>query len=103
METSFRRIDANRFTAVVYRDGKAVSRGKVVLGGMFGRGMTYSMDDRAPDNSYNEMLGAGADDQGLHLKVGGMSDLRGSGRGHLTSEGAAEVFWSLLIERLQGD
>ena len=40
VEASFRRLDANRFTAVVYREGKAASRCSVVLGNAIGRGIT---------------------------------------------------------------
>jgi hypothetical protein len=67
IETSFRRIDANRFTGVIYRDGKAAARCKIVLGGMFGRGISFSYNDQASDNSSNENMSVDADDHGLYL------------------------------------
>jgi hypothetical protein len=102
IETRFRRIDANHFTAVIYRDGDAVSRGKVTLGGMFGRGISYSNRDGAHDNSSNENMTVESDNQGLHLKPLGIPHFDTKpGEQHLTFEGAAEYYWSLLIERLQ--
>ena len=56
IDTAFKRIDANRFTAVIYRNGKAVSRCKIMLGGMLGRGISYSSNDQADDNSCNDSL-----------------------------------------------
>ncbi|WP_441480765.1 hypothetical protein [Bosea sp. 2KB_26] len=93
IDTTFKRIDANRFTAVIYRNGKAVSRCKIVLGGMLGRGISYSSNDQANDNRCNDSLAVETDAQGMFLKpIMGMShfggepeaapDLRG-GRGVL--------------------
>ncbi|MBU3891055.1 toll/interleukin-1 receptor domain-containing protein [Methylosinus sporium] len=101
IRTTFRRLDANRFTAVVYRAGAAVARCKIALGGMFGSGVTFSYSDQAADNSCNESLSVEADDQGLYFKAMGMASMgRGADR-HLTFEGAAEYYWGLLIEPLQ--
>lgn len=102
IETSFRRVDANRFTAVIYRAGKAVARCKIMLGGMFGRGITYSSDDRASDGSCNESLSVEADEQALFLKALGMSHItREHASQHLSFEGASEYYWAMLIEPLQ--
>ncbi|MEH6721401.1 MAG: TIR domain-containing protein, partial [Aurantimonas endophytica] len=38
IETRYKRVDGNRFTAVVYRDGDAKARCKIMLGGMMGNG-----------------------------------------------------------------
>lgn len=93
IRATFRRLDANRFTAVVYRDGAAVARCKIALGGMFGSGVTFSYSDQAADNSCNESLSVEADDQGLYFKAMGMASMgRGADR-HLTFEGAAECYW----------
>lgn len=102
IETTFRRLDANRFTAVVYDRGKAVSRCSVVLGGMFGNGISYSANDRAESNSFNENLRAEADDQGMFLRSLGMSSMRNDDERKLTPEGASELYWEMLIGRLQG-
>jgi hypothetical protein len=53
IEGRFRRIDANRLTAVVYRDGHAVARCSIFLGdrGGFGGGIAYSNNDSGMTNS----------------------------------------------------
>lgn len=99
--SKFRRIDNNRFTAVIYRDGTAVSRCKIMLSGMFGNGISYSSNDQASDNSCNEYLSVDNDDQNLFLKPMGMAAHMGQSEAHLTPEGAAEYYWSLLIQPMQ--
>jgi hypothetical protein len=104
IDTAFKRIDANRFTAVIYRNGKAVSRCKIMLGGMLGRGISYSSNDQADDNSCNDSLAVETDAQGMFLKpIMGMPHFGGGGRDkqHLTFEGAAEYYWDALIGNLQ--
>ncbi len=101
LSTRFRRIDANHFTAAIYRDGEAVSRCKITLGGMFGRSVGFSYNDQAGDNSFNENLSVEADDQHLFLRSMGMAMHEGNGERNLTQEGAAELYWSLLIQPLQ--
>lgn len=101
IEFGFRRIDANRFTAILYREGKAVARCKIVLGGMFGKGITFSHNDQASDGSMNENLSVEADDQGLYFKALGFAHFGREKEEHLTFEGAAEYYWSMFIERLQ--
>lgn len=101
LSTRFRRVDANRFTAVVYRDGAAIARCKIVRGGMLGNGISYSVNDRADDNSYNENLSVEHDDQNMYLKPLGMQIHAGEREAHLTAEGASEYYWSMLIRPLQ--
>jgi len=101
IETTFRQVDANRFTAVIYRNGKAISRCKIVLGGMFGHGINYSHNDQGSDNSLNESLSVEADDQSMYLKAFGWASTQGRKDRHLTFEGAAEYYWSMLMEPLQ--
>jgi hypothetical protein len=97
----FRRIDANRFTAAVYKNGKSVSRCTVFIGERFTfGGIAYSATDTTESNSYNECLTTEVDDQILYLRSSGMA--RGD-RSKLSQEGAAEFYWSMLIERLQGN
>jgi hypothetical protein len=101
VEARFRRIDSNRFVGTVYLQGKAVSRCKVVLGGMFGKEISYSFSDQPTDGSINESLRVDGDDQNLFLKPLGMAQ-HGSGQSRkLTFEGAAEYYWSLFIQALQ--
>lgn len=103
IETRYRRIDGNCFTAVIYQDGKKAAGCTVRLGGMFSDGITYSDGDNVAGNSYNESLSVGKDDQKLFLKAMGMPHFITVGDNKMLSqEGAAEYFWSLLIRPLQG-
>lgn len=100
----FRRIDLRTFTATVYRDGRRVGGCTVHNGGPrgFGGGLTYSHDDDGQPGSFNESLSVGATDQTLYLQPLGMPMASGVHRdSKLAFEGAAEYFWSLLIEPLQ--
>jgi len=99
IQTTFRQIDANRFTAVIYQKGKAVSRCKIALGGMFGAGISFSYSDQASDNSLNESLSVKADDQGLYLEALGFAGPHE--KKHLTFEGGSEYYWAMLVEPLQ--
>jgi hypothetical protein len=105
IEGRFRRIDANRFTAVAYREGQAVARCGVRLGHPTGMlsGITYSENDRADNGSYNESLSVKHDDQTLYLKALGMSMLLRGGRheGKLSLKGGAELYCDLFIAPLQ--
>ena len=101
VEGAFRRIDANRFGAVVDRDGRAIARCTIFIGGgHFANGIAYSASETTESNSYNENLTIEADDQMLYLKASGMSH-RATGQGKLSQEGAAEHYWGMLIEPLQ--
>jgi hypothetical protein len=104
IEGTFRRIDANRFTAVAYRSGQAAARCSISLGGLglFSGGIAYSANDAAESNSFNERLSVGADEHALFLTALGMSRLgHGNERGKLSMQGGAELFWGLFIEPLQ--
>lgn len=101
VETNFRRVDANRFTAAVYKDGKAVARCAVFMDGSMGRGISFSNSDNAMGNGFNENLRVDADEQGMFLRSMGMA-MTGSGREQkLTHEGGAELYWEMLIGRLR--
>jgi hypothetical protein len=105
IEGRFRRIDANRFTAVAYRDGQAVARCGIRLGHPTGMlsGITYSHNDSAENGSYNESLSVEHDNQTLYLKALGMSMMGSGGRqqSKLSLEGGAELYWDLFIAPLQ--
>lgn len=99
-EGVFRRVDANRFFATIYKDGKDVARATVYMGGMLG-GINYLQGESNSSNSSNESLSVGDDDQMLFLTSMGMSSF---GREHdrkLSQEGAAELLWELTIDTLQ--
>ncbi|MEA2822989.1 MAG: hypothetical protein QOJ86_4993 [Bradyrhizobium sp.] len=99
IETAFRRIDANRFSAVVYKNGKSVSRCTIFIGDRFlSDGIAYSSSETTESNSYNECITVEADDQALFLR--GRMATR-SDNSKLSQEGAAEFYWSMLIAPLQ--
>jgi hypothetical protein len=101
IEASFRRIDANRFSAVVYKNGKSVSRCTVFISDRFtSGGIAYVANETTESNSYNECLTIQADDQSLYFRGIGMAR---SESGQLSQEGAAELYWSLLVEHLQSN
>jgi len=102
LRTTFRPIDANRFTAVIYRGGAKASACTVSLGSMMGD-ILYSSTENARDNSCNESLSVKYDDQSLFLEPMGMSMMYSGGNKDkkLSLEGGAELFWGLLIEPLQ--
>ncbi len=102
IETSFKRIDARRFTAVIYRNGQAASRCQIFLGGLGGTmdSILYSMNDTPFDSSFNESVSVEEGEQMLGLQPLGMSR-PSTERQVLTQEGAAEFYWTILIEPLQ--
>jgi hypothetical protein len=102
LETSFKRIDATRFTAAIYRDGDALARCRIQLGGGLGNGITFSHGHSLSANAYNESLSVEVGEQALFLRALGMAMHRSSDReGKLSAEGAAEYYWGLFIEPLQ--
>lgn len=101
IECRYRRVDANRFTATIFRSGKKKCECAIVLGGAFrDGGITYSNDATSRGNSFNESLSVGNDDQTLFLQPMGMS-FRGTREDKLSSEQAAEYYWDMLIASLQ--
>lgn len=103
IESDFTRIDALQFSAVIYRRGKAAGRCRIRLNpssGAFGSGITFSHDN-SDHGGFNESLSVDADDQALFLRPMGMQSRRGGDDSHLSEEGAAELYWEMLIEGLQ--
>lgn len=97
---TFRRVDANRFFATIYKDGQDVARATVYLGGMLG-GINYLQGETTSSNSSNESLSIDANDQMLFLTSTGMSSFGKEREKKLTQEGAAELLWGLVIDPLQ--
>ncbi|MEP6605295.1 MAG: toll/interleukin-1 receptor domain-containing protein [Nitrosospira sp.] len=77
LEGTFRRIDANRFYAAVYRNGKDVARCTVYIGdGVFGDGICYVNRETTDSNTMNDSLRVeGGGDQALFLTSSGMASL----------------------------
>jgi hypothetical protein len=98
----FRRVDANRFFAAIYQDGKDVARATVYIGGeTFGRGINYVQGETTSSSTINESLMVHADDQALYLTTMGMTSLSRVHDQKLSQEGGAELYWGMLIGRLQ--
>jgi len=97
-EGVFRRVDANRFFATIYKDGKDVARATIFIGGgAFGNGINYVHGETTGSNSINETLSVDADDQMLYLTTMGMAILGQDRERKLSQEGAAELLWDLVI------
>ena len=71
IEHSFRRIDANRFTATAYRNGEKKCQCSVYLGG-FPNAISYAMGEDARGTGFNESISVENDDQLLYFKCLGM-------------------------------
>lgn len=99
-EGVFRRIDASRFIAAIYKDGHDVAKATVYTGGQLGVGIYYIQGDSYSSNSYNESLSVKADDQALYLSCLGMS-FHGNHSQKLSQEGAAELCWGIVIAPIQ--
>ena len=98
----FKRIDANHFTASIYENDKNVSSCKIwISSGMFGgHSISFSYDAHSSDNSMNDSLSMGYNDNNLYFSAMGMYGGQ-SENNELTQEGGAEHFWNNLIAPLQ--
>jgi hypothetical protein len=99
-DVAFRRIDANRFTASIYRGGENVARCKIWMGGLGNNGIAFSYNANPDDNSLNESMSVETGEQSLLFRPLGMQ-MRHVPEGGLGLEGAAEYYWSMFIDRLQ--
>jgi hypothetical protein len=101
IETRFKRIDANQFTATIYAGGQLASSCRIWMGGRetFG-GIALSLGERGYGDGIHESLSVGDDGYSLYLKPLGLF-IRDRANQQLTYEGGAEAFWSKLIEPLQ--
>lgn len=102
IETDFKQIDGNTFTATIYENGKSKSECSVSLSNGFGgNGIAYSASKSSRGNSFNNMLTISDDGNSLGWSNSfGLGNRRGSDS-QLTAAGAAESFWSILISPLQ--
>jgi len=102
IEGSFRRVDANRFFATIYQNGKDLARCTIYMGGStFSGGINYLQGHSSESNSMNESLSVQADDQTMYLRPMGMAFMGGARDPKLSLEGGAEFFWDILIRPLQ--
>ena len=102
VETDFRQIDANRFEAVVFVDGREQSRCGIWLGGLSQTDELFFSDNGVGNgNSYNESMSVRDDGYSLYLEPMGITYLEQQQETELTHDGAAEYFWNLFVERLK--
>ena len=105
IETRFKRIDSQTFTATIYRNGNVASQCCIRCGGRrsFGNGITYSSDIDSRGNSFNESLSIEVGEQSLSLRPMGMGYIHHGDhqQANLTAEGASEYYWKMLIDPLQ--
>lgn len=102
ISTRFIRVDAETFTAVIYISGEKKSECAVNHHTPFReRGVTYSNNaSTRGSNSYNEILTVGNDDQKIFFNAMGMSNFKTNNK-VLSHEGAAELFWEILMRPIQ--
>lgn len=96
------RVDSRRFLAVIYKHGKIVARCAIALGGfgMLGSDRSITFSNNPEGGGVNGWLSVEADSQSLFFKSS-MPARNGEQRVHLSPEGAAEQYWSILIGPLQ--
>ena len=99
VKVSFRRIDANTYSAAIYRQGALASRCFISIADQFhSRGsIQYSLES---GRGFNESLYVETDENGLYLRAMGISS--GQRREQqLTQRGGAELYWDRFMEPLQ--
>jgi hypothetical protein len=103
IETRFKRIDANQFTAAAYVSGTSRSRCNIYNGGQhaFDNSIRYAIGESGHGGGFNEALHVADDGHDLFLKPLGMMIHLRRDDALLTQQGAAEYFWSAFIEPLQ--
>jgi hypothetical protein len=102
IEGETRRIDANCFTASLYRDGKTVAECTIFMGMGFAGDIAYSGKITTSRSSFNESMSINDDGQALYLKALGMASMGSrSENDKLSQQGAGEYFWAMFIEPLQ--
>jgi hypothetical protein len=101
VETKFKRIDAEHFSAVAYVQGDVRSYGRVWLGGRtsFTGGIGYSSNEGGGDNSFNEALSVEDDGYTLRLKPLGMAS-HGSHE-PMSAEQAGGYLWEVFLKPLR--
>lgn len=102
IEGVFERLDSSRFFATVYRNGAIVAQGTVYVGrDHWSSGICYVNGQSTTGSAMNECLTVDSDDQALFFRSMGMASFGGERDQRLSADGAAELFWSILISPLQ--
>lgn len=97
----FEQVDSRRFSASIYRAGAAVAECTISLGGHSGGGreITYADGIASHVSGYNESLMMSEDALALFFKP--MMNFGGSREEQFSPSGAAEYYWSKLMDHIQ--
>lgn len=95
VETRFRRIDGNHFTAAIYESGALRASCTVRLGGPLGD-ITYAQGENAHAGTANDWLTVEDDGTTIYLTA---PMLKMGRQAKLTMEGAAEHLWDQLLKQ----
>ena len=103
VEADFQRVDATRFMAVAYIDGKLKSEITVWRAGHrgFGGSLAYYRGRTTESNAIHGSFSVEDDGHMLYLTT--FSIMRSNEQQKLSSEGAAEMLWEEFIKTLQRD
>ncbi|MDZ8221529.1 toll/interleukin-1 receptor domain-containing protein [Nostoc sp. ChiVER01] len=106
VDTHFKRIDANHFSAIVYIRGKKATECRIWIRGsshLFTNGIAYSSNASGSDNSINESISIVDDGYALFLQPLGMAFFASQQNVNklLSQQGASEYFWDILLRPLQ--
>lgn len=103
IEGRYRGIDGGSFSAHIYKQGKAIAQCAIWIGGMMSRSqsLSFSYNANARSGSSNEMLSVEVDSQSMYFKSLGLRSFSKQQDERLSEQGAAELFWGMLIEPLQ--
>lgn len=101
--THFEQLSPRRFAASIYDRGERVAQCSVWYGeeAFTSMSIAYSASADLRTSSFNELVSVVDDGFTLQLKSIGMQSMGRGSEKPLSQQGAAELFWSLLIRPLQ--
>jgi hypothetical protein len=101
IETKYRKIDSNTFSATIYKEGSEVNSCSIWMDdkSTFTSGILYSTSGHG--NGYNESISVEDDGYSMYLKPLGMAFSQQEEKDQLSFEGGSEYYWSMFIEYLQ--
>jgi TIR domain len=98
----YKRVTANHFTAIIYRDGEKAAQCGIRLGGSTFANQIVFSENPDSTSSMNEGVSVADDGDQLFLKSSGLSSMvRAQQKAQLTPHDAAELFWGILTWRFQ--
>lgn len=101
IDAEVRQIDANTFTLRLFRNGREISGCRIYLGGLLRTGIAYSSNPDSGNNVANEEISVAEGSSQLTFDALGMSNFGSGQTKGLSPQGAAELFWAILMKPLQ--